>query len=87
MGSEDDPELIALGRATWQIRVQQGMSRSELAGALGVEQRWVQELEAGRLDPPFDVLRAVADGLSVKASEFLTLAEEMIRSEEGQVQS
>ena len=66
------------------------MSMSELAGALGVEQRWVEELEAGRLDPPFDVLRAVIKKLGVRSMEFMALVEELetvVCSEEGRVRS
>lgn len=89
MGSEYEPELIALGRAVRQIREQHGMSRSELAGALGVERWWVEELEAGRRDLPFDVLHAVAAGQGVTGTKLLLHVEELERvicSEEGRVQ-
>jgi transcriptional regulator with XRE-family HTH domain len=84
-----EPELIALGRAVRQIREQRDMSMSELAGAVGVQQRCVEELEAGQFDPPFDVLVALAKGLGVGGVEFMAVVEELdmaVRAGEGQVQ-
>jgi len=58
-------KLACLGEAIRQLREQRGLSVSELDGA-GLLQRRISRLKAGQLDPTFDVLLALADGLGVK---------------------
>jgi ribosome-binding protein aMBF1 (putative translation factor) len=69
--------LVALGQAIRQTRAQQGVSTSELAAATGVEQQCINALESGELDPAFDLLLALADGLGVRPSTFVIRAEEL----------
>jgi transcriptional regulator with XRE-family HTH domain len=46
-------------------RVQKGMSVTELAEAAGFKRRRLVRIEAGELDPRYDGLIALADGLGV----------------------
>ena len=59
------PELIALGSLIREAREQKGMSVAELAEAVGFKRRRLVRIEAGELDPRFDGLMALADGLGV----------------------
>ncbi|HTB49386.1 MAG TPA: helix-turn-helix domain-containing protein [Solirubrobacteraceae bacterium] len=59
------PELVALGRVIRKRRKQKGMSVAELAEAADFERRDLVKIEAGELDPGFDGLVVLADGLGV----------------------
>lgn len=73
--AEHDRWLIALGRAIRQLRVERNIGAGELAAAAGLTPRRIDALEAGRLDPPYDVLLALARGLGVKPAELVRHAE------------
>lgn len=51
------------------------MGAAELASAAGVELTRLQALEAGRLDPPYELLVALAGSLGVRPSAFVIRAE------------
>ena len=63
----------ALGRAIQQARALRGLSQRELAGQLGISQRWLWELEQGKpgifTERLFEVLRAVDARLLVEVAE------------------
>lgn len=61
-------ELVALGRLIRETREQKGMSVTELAEAAGFKRRRLVRVEAGELDPDYDGLMALADGLGVPAA-------------------
>jgi transcriptional regulator with XRE-family HTH domain len=61
-----DPDLIALGCTVRAVRQQRGMSVAELAAATGFKRRRLVRIEAGELDPRYDGLIALADGLGVR---------------------
>jgi len=63
-----DPDLIALGRTVRAARRQKGMSVAELAAATGFKRRHLVRIEAGELDPRYDGLLTIADGLGVPAA-------------------
>lgn len=63
--AEYEQELIALGRTIRQVREERGMSTAALAAAAGIEQQYLETLEGGGLDPRYDVLLALGDGLGV----------------------
>lgn len=63
-----DAELLRLGETFRQVREQQRLSVAELAARTGIDVEHISALEAGRLDPTFDVLLALADGIGVRAS-------------------
>ncbi|MHB1537925.1 MAG: helix-turn-helix transcriptional regulator [Solirubrobacteraceae bacterium] len=73
--SWQDPHLLALGRAVRRVREQKRMSGDELASAVEVTRRCIDALEAGRLDPTFDLLLDIADALDSAASALILLAE------------
>jgi transcriptional regulator with XRE-family HTH domain len=66
-----NPDLIALGRMVRATREQQGMSVAELAAAAGFKRRRLVRIEAGELDPRYDGLISLADGLGVRAAAIM----------------
>ncbi len=77
-----DADLLVLGRAVRRMREQQGMSADELAGATGMGRERVDALESGRLDPTYELLLALADGLGTQPSALVILAEQLKRTNE-----
>ena len=79
--------LLVLGQAVRQVREEQGWKTDELAVATGIAQAQIQALEAGRLDPDYDLLLALAEGLGVRPSALFIRAEELQapRAPEGDV--
>jgi transcriptional regulator with XRE-family HTH domain len=61
-------ELLRLGETVRQVRDEQRLSVDALAARSGIDAQRISNLEAGRLDPEFDVLIALARGLGVRAS-------------------
>lgn len=74
---QPEQELVLLGQAIRQVREQRGLSTGELAASLGIERERLDALEAGRLDPAYDLLLALAEGLGVRPSAFVIRAEEL----------
>ncbi len=72
-----DPALVALGRATERLREQHAMTASELAAAAGIAPARLHALEAGEVDPAYDVLLALAEGLGVQVEQLVRLAREL----------
>jgi transcriptional regulator with XRE-family HTH domain len=68
-------DLVVLGRAIGKLREERGLSTDELAVATGVERARIQALEAGRLDPGYELLLALAEGLGVGPSALIVRAE------------
>jgi len=73
--------LLVLGQAIGQVRAERGLSTGDLAAATGNEQTLIQALEAGRLDPSYELLLVLADGLGVRPSSFILRAEELKTSD------
>ncbi len=65
------PELIAYGRMVRAAREQKGMSVADLAEAAGFKRRRLVRIEVGELDPRYDGLIALANGLSVCVAAIL----------------
>jgi DNA-binding response OmpR family regulator/DNA-binding XRE family transcriptional regulator len=61
-------KLIRFGANFRQVREHQRLSISELAARAGIEIQRIRNIEAGRLDPTFDVLIALARGMGVRLS-------------------
>jgi transcriptional regulator with XRE-family HTH domain len=59
------------------MREQRGMSADELAEASGVLRERIGALEAGQLDPTYELLLEIADGLGTEPSALITLAERL----------
>jgi len=67
--------LTALGQVVRQLRVERNISAGELAAAAGLKPARLDAIEAGRFDPRYDVLLALARGLDVKASDLVKRAD------------
>ena len=76
-----DANLLVLGRAIRRMREQRGISTDDLAGAGGVSRQRIDALEAGQLDPSYELLLALAKGLGVPLSALLLLAEQLNESD------
>jgi DNA-binding XRE family transcriptional regulator len=74
-----EPGLVFLGRAVREQREQRDMTTGELAGKAGVGRRRIERLEAGKLDPDFELLFAVACALGVRLSVLELRARELER--------
>lgn len=79
-GAPSYPDLPTLGRAIRHTRQQSGISVEALAAATGIARQRIDSLERGRLDPTYETLFTLADGLGVKLSELLSLAERLTES-------
>ncbi len=80
--SYKEPNLLILGRAVKLVREQRGMSVDELANASGVLRERIGAVEAGQLDPTYELLLKIADGLGIQPSALVTLAEQLNESHE-----
>jgi transcriptional regulator with XRE-family HTH domain len=69
---EADPVLVALGARIVRLRKAAGLTQEAAAHEGGVALRTLQNLEAGRLNPGYLTLRAVAGGLGVTPAKLLT---------------
>ncbi len=58
-------DLAKLGRAFREVREQQGLSEHDLATATGITLEDVRALEAGKLDPDYELLIELARKLGV----------------------
>jgi len=76
-GKQEQQDLRVLGEAIGQIRSERGMSVVDLAAASGIERTLIEALERGRLDPTYERMLALADGLGVRLSSFVVRAEEL----------
>jgi transcriptional regulator with XRE-family HTH domain len=79
----EQQHLQALGRAIREIRRECGMGVAQLAAAAGLDLRRISALEAGRLNPSYELLLALGDGLGVGASAFVIRAEELLAEGRG----
>lgn len=59
------------------MRKQRGMSVDELADASGVLRERIGALEAGQLDPTYELLLEITDGLGTQPSALVILAERL----------
>jgi transcriptional regulator with XRE-family HTH domain len=78
VGQREQQQLLALGRAVREIRGERGMGVAQLASAAGVDLRQIAALEAGRLNPAYELLLALAEVLGVPASELVVRAEALL---------
>ncbi len=62
---ENRTELIRLGEQLRRVREQQRLTVADLAGRSEISPTRIAKIEAGLIDPRFDVLVALSDGLGV----------------------
>lgn len=72
-------DLAVLGRAVHELRERRRLSESEVAAATGIDERRIQALETGQLDPDYVLLLALAKALGVTPVALVTRAEELAR--------
>lgn len=77
MSRQDQQELVVLGRAIGQIRRELGVSAEGLADATDIERRSLSALEAGQLNPTYELLLVLAEGLGIRPSAFVIRAEQL----------
>lgn len=75
-------DLLVLGQAVRLMREQRGTSAEELADATGMSRHRIDALETGRLDPTYEQLLELAEGLGTQPSALVTLAEKLKESNE-----
>jgi transcriptional regulator with XRE-family HTH domain len=75
-------DLAILGRAVRRMREQRGMTADELADATAMTRQRIDVLEAGRLDPTYELLLALSDALGTQPSALVALAEQLGESSE-----
>ena len=63
------------------------MSAEDLAATSDVELAQLRALEAGRVDPTYELLLTLAEALGVRASAFVIRAEALAREDRARVQS
>lgn len=68
----EQAELIRFGETFRQVREQEGVTIADLATKTGIDPEQINALEAGRLDPAFDVMCALADGIGVPLSSLVS---------------
>jgi DNA-binding XRE family transcriptional regulator len=73
----EQQDLLVLGRAIREIRQERGMAVEQLAQVSGVVRARIQALELGQLNPRYELLLALAEGLGVRPSAFVIRAEEL----------
>jgi ribosome-binding protein aMBF1 (putative translation factor) len=72
---KSDRELTGFGRTVRKLRQKRNISVGDLAAATRLTPVRLEAIEAGRLDPRFDVLLALSRGLGVSLSEITKHAE------------
>lgn len=58
------------------------MGTDELARATGLSRQRIDALETGQLDPTYELLLALAEGLGVQPSALVLLSEQLKAAEE-----
>jgi transcriptional regulator with XRE-family HTH domain len=76
-GDYKGADLTTLGRAVTLMREQRHMTADQLADASGVLREHIKALEVGRLDPTYDLLLKVTDGLGAQPSALIIFAEKL----------
>lgn len=75
-GLPDSPEVwAALGHVIKIERVARGLERKELAEMTGISYPYLSEIETGKKRPSWSALGAIADALTLRASDLLAAAE------------
>ncbi len=81
---DSDPELVFLGQAIREAREEQELGVGELAGKARIAEARLVRLEAGQLDPGYDLLGKLAHALNTEPSRFAARAEALAVKERSQ---
>jgi len=69
--------LKALGRAFAEARRKAHLSQVDLWNESGIHQVSIQRIEAGRVDPGYEVMQRLAEGIGVPLGTILDRANEL----------
>ena len=75
MTHQRQQDLLILGTAIRELRAQRGLTASDLAAIADVTPARVTALENGELDPDFELMLALAEGMGIRPSAFFLRAE------------
>jgi ribosome-binding protein aMBF1 (putative translation factor) len=76
-----DAELVFLGQAIREIREQRDISLSELAGKAGVRERRLVRVEAGSLEPDYELLVKLTRALGIQPRILMRRAETLAHTD------
>jgi transcriptional regulator with XRE-family HTH domain len=68
---DERAELARFGERFRQVRERQRVSVADLAARTGIAAQRIGDLEAGRFDPTYDVMIALAGGMGVRVSSLV----------------
>ncbi len=68
---DERTELARFGKRFRQVREQRRVNVVDLAARTGIDASRIGDLEAGLLDPTYDVMIALADGMGVRVSALI----------------
>jgi len=77
MPPQEQHDLARLGKALRALREERALTVSALAAASAVSEATISALEAGRLDPDFQLLLDIAAAIGVRPSELVSRAEQL----------
>ena len=63
--------LLQLGERVKAIRIQKGLTQTELANRIGKDHPSINELENGKVNPSYYFLYEVATGLGISVNELV----------------
>jgi transcriptional regulator with XRE-family HTH domain len=75
--TSEEQQLHLLGQAIQSVREAAGFSIDALAAATEVTGKQLEALEAGQLDPDYELLLMLAESLGTRPSAFVIKAEEL----------
>jgi len=62
--------MARLGQALRQVRHERGWRQVDLAAASGLTQKYISEIESGRVDPRWSVICRLTSALGVSVGHF-----------------
>lgn len=71
MEKDKDIKLVQLGQRIREIRVQKGMTQSEIAERCDMASNYIAMLERGERNPTYLTLLKIAEGCGVNVSELM----------------
>jgi transcriptional regulator with XRE-family HTH domain len=77
--SGEREQLRLLGQAIRSVRDEHDFTITDLAARIGVPPARLRALEAGQLDPDYELLLRIAESLHTRPSTFVIRAEELGR--------
>jgi transcriptional regulator with XRE-family HTH domain len=72
-------DLLVLGKAIRALREERGISPDDLGDVAGVDAHSLDDLENGRLDPRYDLLVRLAQGIGVEPHVIVRRAEQIAK--------